>query len=182
MRDFLVTLLESTYSSKSLQFLFLEETMLSPETLRRFPFFSFMDDAQLKAVAMIAEEKDCKIGDSIIDADTPATSLFFLMEGSVAYYYVVTSEHDPYYKHEYYISDFNPGEIFGISALIEPYIYTAAMRVEQPCKIIKIEASALRALCEVDTKLSNGLMHAIAKAALERLQHTRVQLIAATKS
>ena len=153
--------------------------MITTETLRRFPFFSFMNDAQLKAVAMIAEEKDYKKGDVIIDADAPATSLFFLMEGSVAYYYVVTSEHDPYYKHEYYISDFNPGEIFGISALIEPYIYTAAMRVEKSCKIIKIEASALRALCELDSKLSSGLMHAIAKAALERLQHTRVQLIAA---
>jgi CRP-like cAMP-binding protein len=156
--------------------------MITTETLRRFPFFSFMNDAQLKAVAMIAEEKDYKNGDSIINADAPATSLFFLMEGSVAYYYIVTSEHDPYYKHEYYISNFNPGEIFGISALIEPYIYTAAVRVEQPCKIIKIEASALRALCEVDTKLSSGLMYAISKAALERLQQTRVQLIAAAKS
>jgi CRP-like cAMP-binding protein len=155
--------------------------MLSPEILRRFPFFSFMNDAQLKAVAMIAEEKNYKIGDSIINADMPATSLYFLREGSAAYYYIVTSEHDPYYKHEYYISDFNPGEIFGISALIEPYIYTAEVRVEQPCKVIKIDASALRALCEVDAKLSSGLMHALAKAALERLQHTRVQLIAAAK-
>ena len=156
--------------------------MISPELLRRFPFFNFMNDAQLKAVAMIAEEKDYIIANSIIEANTPANSLFFLIEGSAAYYYIVTTEHDPYYKHEYYISDFNPGEIFGISALIEPYIYTAAVRVEQPCKIIKIEASALRALCEVDTKLSSGLMHAIAKAALERLQQTRVQLIAAAKS
>ena len=155
--------------------------MISSETLRRFPFFSFMNDAQLKAVAMIAEEKDYKNGDSIIDADTPATSLFFLMEGSAAYYYIVTTEHDPYYKQEYYISDFNPGEVFGISALIEPYIYTAAVRVEKPCKIITIKASPLRALCEVDTKLSSGLMHALAKAALERLEHTRVQLVAAAK-
>jgi CRP-like cAMP-binding protein len=150
-----------------------------PESLRRFPFFNFMNDAQLKAVAMIAEEKNNKIGDSIINADTPATSLFFLMEGSVACYYIIALEHDSYYKREYYISDFNPGEIFGISALIEPYIYTAAVRVEQPCKIIKIDASAPRDLCGVDTKLAAGLMHAFAKAALERLQHTRVQLIAA---
>jgi CRP-like cAMP-binding protein len=155
--------------------------MLSPEILRRFPFFSFMEDAQLKAVAMITEEKNYKVGDTIIDADTPATSLYFLMEGSAAYYYIVTSEHDPYYKHEYFISDLNPGEIFGISALIEPYVYTAAVRVEKPCKLIKIEALALRALCEVDAKLSSGLMHALAKTAMERLQHTRVQLIAAAK-
>jgi CRP-like cAMP-binding protein len=153
--------------------------MISPERLRSFPFFNFMNDAEFKAVAMFAEEKDCEIGDSIIEADTPASSLYFLIEGSAAYYYIVTTEHDPYYKHEYYISDFNPGEIFGISALIEPYIYTAAVRVEKACKLIKIDALALRALCEVDAKLRCGLMHAIAKAAMERLQHTRAQLIAA---
>jgi CRP-like cAMP-binding protein len=101
------------------------------------------------------------------------------MEGSVAYYCIITSEHGPYYKHDYYISDFNPGEIFGISALIEPHIYTAAVRVEKPCKLIKIDALALRAFCELDAKLRCGLMYAIAKAAMERLQHTRAQLIAA---
>lgn len=153
--------------------------MISPELLRRFPFFNFMGDSQLKAVAMIAEEIQYKIGTNIIEASSPARSLFFLIDGSAAYYYIVTTEHDPDYKHEYYISDFNPGEIFGISALIEPYIYTAAVRAEKPCTVIKIEASALRALCEVDMKLSCGLMQAIAKAAMERLQHTRVQLVAA---
>jgi CRP-like cAMP-binding protein len=155
--------------------------MISHETLRRFSFFSFMNDAQLKAVAMIAEEKEYKIGEIILDANMPATSLYFLMEGSGAYYYIVTTEHDPYYKREYYISDFNPGEIFGISALIEPYTYTAAVRADKLCKVIKFEASALRALCEVDANLSSKLMHALAKAALERLEHTRVQLVAAAK-
>ena len=153
--------------------------MISPELLRRFPFFNFMKDAQIKAVAMIAEEKEYKIGNTIVESDTPASSLFFLLEGSASYYYVVKTEHDPYYKQEYYISDFNPGEIFGISAMIDPFTYTAAVRAEKPCKLIRIDAAALRALCEVDTKLANGLMYAIAKAAMERLQHTRVQLIAA---
>lgn len=153
--------------------------MISPELLRRFPFFSFMGDAQLKAVAMIAEEQEYKAGNTIIESNTPALSLFFLLEGSVAYYYLITSEHDPYYHKEHYISDFNPGEIFGISALIEPYIFTAAVRADKPCKLIRIDAPALRALCEVDAKLSCGLMRAVAKAAMERLQITRVQLIAA---
>ena len=54
--------------------------MISPELLRRFPFFNFMNDAQLKAVAMIAEEKDYIIANSIIEANTPASSLYFLIE------------------------------------------------------------------------------------------------------
>jgi len=153
--------------------------MISPELLRRFPFFNFMDDKQLKAVAMIADEKTYNDGDEVVKHDTPASKLFFLIEGTASYYYIVTSEHDPYYKQEYFISDFNPGEIFGISALIEPYVFTASVNAEKTCHLIEIDAAALRALCEVDVQLSCGLMRAVAKAAMERLQHTRVQLIAA---
>jgi CRP-like cAMP-binding protein len=153
--------------------------MISPELLRRFPFFNFMDDKQLKAVAMIAEEKTYEHEEEVVANNSPAEKLFFLVEGTASYYYIVTSEHDPYYKQEYFISDFNPGEIFGISALIEPYVFTASVRAEKSCRLIEINASALRALCEVDTHLNCGLMRAVAKAAMERLQHTRVQLIAA---
>ena len=153
--------------------------MISPELLRRFPFFNFMDDKQLKAVAMIAEEKTYEDGTDIVAHETPASKLFFLIEGTASYYYIVTIEHDPYYKQEYFISDFNPGEIFGISALIDPYVFTATVRAEKSCHLIEIDAPALRALCEVDIPLSCGLMRAVAKAAMERLQHTRVQLIAA---
>ncbi len=152
--------------------------MISPELLRRFPFFNFMDDKQLKAVAMIAEEKTYT-NEDVVANNTPASKLFFLVEGTASYYYVVTTEHDPYYKQDYFISDFNPGEIFGISALIEPFVFTASVRAEKTCRLIEIDATALRALCEVDTRLNCGLMRAVAKAAMERLQHTRVQLIAA---
>ena len=153
--------------------------MISPELLRRFPFFNFMDNAQLKAVAMIAEELTYEKDEVIVEAGRPADHFFFLIDGNVTYNAVVTSEHDPYYKKEYFVSDFNPGEIFGISALIEPYIFTATLRTDKVTRVIQINASALRALCEVDMKLAVGLSRAVAKAAMERLQQTRIQLVAA---
>lgn len=153
--------------------------MISPELLRRFPFFGFMNEAQLRAVSMIAGVNICQAGETIVEDAVPAAFLYFLIDGSAAYYYNVTSDHDPSYRKEYYVSDFDPGDVFGISALIEPYIYTATVRAEKRCKLIKIDAAALRAVCQVDVRLSRGLMHAIAKAAMERLQQTRVLLIAA---
>ena len=153
--------------------------MISTELLRRFPFFNFMDDAQLKAVAMIAEELTYGKDEVIVEAGKPADNFFFLIDGAIAYYAVVTSEHDPYYRQEYFVSHINPGEIFGISALIEPYLYTATLKADKASRMIRINASSLRALCEVDMKLSCGLNRAVAKAAMERLQYTRVQLVAA---
>lgn len=152
--------------------------MVSLDLLRRFPFFSFMDDKELKAVASIAQDLHPKANDVLIEANKPADALFFLIEGHLPYYMTVTTEHMPDYHREYFIGYINPNEIFGISALIEPYQYTATLRAETPSRVIKIEAPALRALCEVDPNLSIGLMRAITKTAMERLQMTRVQLVA----
>lgn len=153
--------------------------MIPLELLHRFPFFSFMNEKELKAIATIAQEIQLDSGDILCEANTPANALYFLTKGNLPYYIVVTTEHIPDYRQEYFVGYINPEEIFGISALIEPYYYTATLRADRPCRVIKIDAPALRALCEVDPQLSVGLMKAVAKAAMERLQMTRVQLVAA---
>lgn len=153
--------------------------MIPLELLHRFPFFSFMNEKELKAIATIAQEIQLDSGDILCEANTPANAFYFLTKGNLPYYIVVTTEHIPDYRQEYFVGYINPEEIFGISALIEPYYYTATLRADRPCRVIKIDAPALRALCEVDPQLSVGLMKAVAKAAMERLQMTRVQLVAA---
>jgi len=151
--------------------------MISPELLRRYPFFNFMDDTELKAVAMIAEEIVIEKGVVIFNAKETARMLYFLEDGSATNFFIV--ENGGATHKELYIGDVNPGELFGISALIEPYIYTATMRADKQCRVIRIEASALRALCEVDTRLAYAFMQATAKTVLQRLEATRVQLAAA---
>jgi CRP-like cAMP-binding protein len=151
--------------------------MIAIERLQRFPFFAFMDDTQLKAVASIAQELPFGTGDVICAANTPSEALYFLTQGSLSYYMVVISEHQPDYRKEYFISVLNPEEIFGISSLIEPHIHTATLRADQPGRLIKIDASALHALCEEDVYLHIGLLKAVAKAAKSRLEMTRVYLV-----
>ncbi len=43
--------------------------MISPELLRRYPFFGFLGDAQLKAIAMIAEESTYEKDQPIFEAN-----------------------------------------------------------------------------------------------------------------
>jgi len=157
----------------------MEVEMVSAKNLRLYSFFDFMGDEELEAVSNIAIENEYQKGELIVEAGQPAENFYFLAEGNLAYYYVVTIGNDPYYKKEYHISDINSGEIFGISALIEPYRYTATLRVDSPSRVISIVARDLRALCEADPNLAYGLMQAVAKAAIERLETTRIQLIAA---
>lgn len=151
--------------------------MISPELLRRYPFFNFMNDSELKAVAMIAEEIAFDKDTIIFNSKEPAVMLYFLEDGSATNFYIV--ENGGKLHKELYIGEVNPGELFGISALIEPYIYTATMRADKKCRVIKIEAAALRALCEVDTSLAYSFMQATAKTVMQRLEDTRVKLAAA---
>jgi CRP-like cAMP-binding protein len=152
--------------------------MIALERLRNLPFFAFMDEKQLKAVATIAQDVRFKSGEEICEAHTPSDALYFLTEGSLLYYMVVVSQYQPGYRKEYFIGVVNPGEIFGISALIEPHLHTATLRAENNGSVIKIDGQALRALCEVNTDLALGLMKAVAKTAMSRLEMTRVQLVA----
>jgi CRP-like cAMP-binding protein len=152
--------------------------MIAYEHLQRLPFFAFMNEKQLKAVASLAQELQFKEGDEICQAHTPSKALNFLVEGSLLYYMVVISEYQPDYRKEYFIGVVNPGEIFGISSFIEPNLHSATLRAEKPGSLIEIDATSLRKVCEEDMHLYVNLLNAVAKTAMNRLEMTRVQLVA----
>lgn len=152
--------------------------MIPLELLQRFPFFSFLDDKERKAISIIAHELQLQPGEILFEANTPADALYFLTEGSLPYTIEVPSENLPDDQREYFLGYIHPEEILGISALIEPYCYTSTMRAEKPCRLIEINAHTLRSLCEVDAQLHGGLLKAVAKAAMQRLNMTRAQLAA----
>ncbi|HZY45302.1 MAG TPA: cyclic nucleotide-binding domain-containing protein [Anaerolineae bacterium] len=153
--------------------------MISPELLRRYPFFGGLTIEHLKAMAMLAEEVVFEAGETIFETAQPAESLWFLLEGCVDLHYIVVDELDPKLRKDFFISEINPGEPFGISALIEPHRYTGTVRSTCVSRVLKFNAGGLRALCAVDPKIDAALMRQLAAAAMSRLYDTRVQLAAA---
>ena len=153
--------------------------MISPELLRRYPFFGPMDDSQLKALAMLAEVLPYGAGETVFDAQQEADALYFLLEGGVDLSFVVEDPTQPGMSREFHVSPVNPGEPFGISALLEPYRYGATIRTSVRSQVLKIQSAGLRALCELDPRMDSILMRQIAKAAFKRLQDTRAILVAA---
>ena len=152
--------------------------MISPELLRRYPFFSFLDDSQRKAIAMIAEEVSCEDGATIFEEGEPATALYLLLEGSVDLSFTPHADSGGPLREKILVGEINPGEPFSLSALIEPHLLTATAHASRACRLLKIDGSALRALCEVDNRMGYALMRQMAKALLERLHFTRLQLAA----
>jgi CRP-like cAMP-binding protein len=153
--------------------------MISPELLRRYPFFAGLSNGHLNAIAMLGEEVIFETDETIFETDRPAAALWFLLEGSVDLHYSVVDEFDPKLRKDFFISEINLGEPFGISALIEPYRYTGTVRTTGVSRALKFDANGLRALCTVDPKIDAALMRQLATAAMSRLNDTRVQLAAA---
>lgn len=152
--------------------------MVSPELLRRYAFFRCLSEDQQKAIAMVTEEMHVGAGKELFLEGQPVEALYLLMEGNVDLYYSTSS--DP--KDQFLVGEINPGEPFAISAMIEPYTFTATARVAAPSRVLRVDAKALRALCEVDPRMGYLLMKQIAAMAIERLHFVRVQLAAARKA
>lgn len=150
--------------------------MVSLELLRRYPFFAPLTEDQLKAIAMIAEEKNYPKEALLVKENNPATKLILLLEGDVDLIYSGGGEGA---ISNALVGSIAPGEMLGVSSIIEPYIYISSARANLPTKVVEIDGAAVRALMQVDKLLGYALMRNVASAVLERLKYTQVELAAA---
>jgi CRP-like cAMP-binding protein len=153
--------------------------MVSPELLRQYPFFVMLDDAQLREIAMIAEEIPFKSGEVFFREGETAKTFYFLLEGCIDLYFTLAGAEHAAPEKGIPVGEINPGEPFGISALIEPHLLTATALTTGPGRMLTIDGEALRALIQKDRRMAFQLTHQAAKAAIARLHATRVQLAAA---
>src|SRR5512135_2645353 len=124
--------------------------MVSPEILRRYPFFGSMSDAQIKSLAMIAEEEQVAKGTVICEEGQPAKALYLLLEGGVSLYYKSEEEFNPSTRRDFLVGEIDAGEVFAISVFIEPHTYTSTVKAEQACRIVRFDAAELNKLIEKD--------------------------------
>lgn len=150
--------------------------MVSPELLRRYPFFAMLTDEQLRALSIISEEKVYPKDTLLLKENTSAGKLILLVEGDVD---LIFSGGGEGAISNALVGSIAPGEMLGVSSLIEPYTYISSARTTMPVKVVEIDGAAVRALMEVDKLLGFALMRNVAAAVLERLKYTQVELAAA---
>ena len=146
--------------------------MISPEMLRRYPYFAGMHEESLKAVAMLAEEKQVAAGAHLFGEGDPADAMNIIVKGEVHIEYILGT------GDRRIVDTLADGDILGWSALVEPYKYTAIGTATKATQMITINAKKLRELCERDPQLGYRLTTQIAKLLAHRLEGARVQLAA----
>ncbi len=154
--------------------------MVSPEILRKYTFFSFLTPFQLREVAMISTELEMPAGSIIFSTNDQAENLCLLEMGSVELHYEVMDENLPHLRKDFLVGVINPGEIFGISALIEPHIMGATAKAIEDSRALQIDAAGMRRLSEEDPAMACELHKALAKVAKDRLSRTRILLAGAS--
>jgi len=144
--------------------------MISPEILRRYPYFASIDDESLKQLAMIAEEKSVPADSVMFREGDPASHLSVILKGEVNIQYVLGN------GELRTVDTLIEGDLLMWSALVEPYRATALGTTTKPTQLVRIDAAKIRQLCEKNPMLGYRLMTQVAKLLAHRLERARVQL------
>lgn len=144
--------------------------MISPEVLRRFPYFAGVAESSLREVAMIAQEEQVAGGDAIFHEGDKADQLYIIVDGEVDIRYTLGS------GELRTVDTLVPGELIMWSALVEPYRSTAVAVARNDTTMVAIDGEKLRDLCESDHDLGYRMLICITKLLAARLEGARVQL------
>lgn len=147
--------------------------MVSPELLRRFPFFAGLTDEEIKSMAMISEEETYEANTFVFRERDKAKKLFVLMEGTVD---IMVDTDEEGLQHET-VSTLTPGDVFCWSAVVEPYILTASGFAATPVSVIAVDGAGLRAMFELDCYLGYNILQKAAQVISSRLKGTRIQML-----
>jgi CRP-like cAMP-binding protein len=144
--------------------------MISPELLRRYPFFANVSAETLGQVAMISEEKMLKAGTKIFDVGDEADKLYIIEQGEVEIQYPLGS------GELRTVDTAIAGELIMWSALVPPFKSTAVAVVHHDARLIVVDGKRLRELTKSDSSLGYHLLLGINQLLASRLDGTRVQL------
>jgi CRP-like cAMP-binding protein len=144
--------------------------MISPEILRRYPYFAAADDEGLRNLAMICDEIAVAAGAVMYREGDKADKLYILTDGEVDIQYTLGS------GELRTVDTVVPGELLMWSALVEPFKSTAVVTVRSPSKLIAVDADKLRAFCSKDLKVANDVLLHLTKMLATRLEGARIQL------
>ncbi len=128
---------------------------------------------------MFADEVSFKAEEKVFEIDTKAGFLYLLLGGEIELHYSVVDSLVSDKSKEFFVGDIDPGEVFGLSALMAPFNYTATCIANKDSKAIKVDAGKLLALADENPKLGYAMMTKLAETAFERLGVVRTELVAA---
>jgi CRP/FNR family cyclic AMP-dependent transcriptional regulator len=152
--------------------------MVSPELLRRFPFFSGLTDEEIKSIAMVSDEERHEANTFIFREGDKAQKMYVLIEGTVDI--MVNTDEEGLERET--VSTLTHGDVFCWSAVVEPNLLTASAFAATPARVVAIDGAGLRAMFELDCHLGFRILQKAAVIISSRLKDTRIQMLSLVPS
>jgi len=146
--------------------------MVSAQVLKKFKLFAGLDDSQLAKVAALCRERILGDGELCFSQGNKSTDLHLCRNGKVD---ILVRINEPWGM-EVTVHTAITGEIFGWSALVEPYFYTASAKCVGKVEEICIKGSDLLKLFEHDTVTGYTVMRNLNALVSSRLTESRSKL------
>lgn len=113
----------------------MKEVMMIVEAIEESDLFKGVTQEFMNEIGRIGEIRSFKRDAIICKANEKAKHIYQLIEGQID---IMLAE-----KEIIHFTVKRPGEIFGWSALVEPYIYTATARSKTDVRVVKISRESL---------------------------------------
>jgi CRP/FNR family cyclic AMP-dependent transcriptional regulator len=147
--------------------------MVTVQRLKEFELFKGLSDSDLERIAELCHLHTLHEGDRILEEGTRATNLHILCSGKVD---IVTWVKKPWNKYVR-VHQAQPGEVFGWSALVAPYNYSASAICAEDGEEIRIRSTDLLALFHQHHHIGYTIMENLAADIGARLIQMRQSLI-----
>lgn len=149
--------------------------MVSPELIRRYPFFSNFSIDQIVLLAKVAEEKAFERDYYFNHEGEELDTFYLILEGEIV---LVTTL--PQKEQEVILNTLGPGDIFGWSAFIPPYTATAGAKTISSSRVVAFDVIQLRKIFTEDSQFGYLMIVKIAQVIRDRLNSLRMETLAYT--
>jgi CRP/FNR family cyclic AMP-dependent transcriptional regulator len=122
------------------------------DLIRRVPLFARCSRAELKEIAMLADEVDLHEGKEMTRQGTPGREFFVLLEGSA-----------DVKKNNRKVNTLGPGDFFGEIALVCHEPRTATVTATSPVRALVITDRSFRRLLDDAPRVQTKVMEALAE-------------------
>lgn len=160
--------------------------MISPEVIRRYPFFAGLTNEQIVKLADAAEEITLEAG-TVLFKEGDLIDKFYILEGGEAEVFIEIPDEDikqpvssqltgeTLHTREVSITTIEVGGAFAWSGLIPPHNATAGVKIIRPSKVISFDCNKLLQEFEKDCEFAYQLTLRIAQVIRERMRALRIE-------
>ena len=162
--------------------------MISPELLRRYPFFAGLNTAELQALAEAGDVNDYEKDHYFFGSEDILDTFYLLIEGEVGILMEITAHNASHSladqlsgkvrTREIEVATVGPGEVFAWSALFPPHESTGAAKAMSPVQAVAFDASQILRVFKNHPDFGYRMLQKLASVLQKRLQDRRIELIA----